>query len=81
MAEEQPRPAAEIHMHRRSACPLENEIRTVDPHNFGRGIVALAHIAHDRDLAGGNVAAAITTQDGTRIERVHVRVTTACERL
>ncbi len=34
----------------------------------------LSHVTHDRDLAGGNVAASITTQDGTRIERVHVRV-------
>ena len=46
---------------------------------LGRGIAALAEVAHDRDLARGNVAVAITTQDGTRIERVHVRVTTACE--
>jgi hypothetical protein len=36
-------------------------------------------MTHDRELIRGDVTPAVTTEDGTRIERVHVRVTTACE--
>jgi hypothetical protein len=80
VAQEQPRPACEIHTHRRSGRALEDEVGSVDAHDLGRRKAALAHVTHHRDLTGGDVAAAITTQDGTRIERLQVRVTTACER-
>jgi hypothetical protein len=39
----------------------------------------LAHVAHHGDLSGGDITSAVTTQDGTRIQRVHIRVATARE--
>jgi len=73
--------ARKVHAHRGPGGALEDEIRAVDAHDFGCGIAVLAQVTHDGDLTGGDVTPAVTTQDGTRIERVHVRVTTACERL
>ena len=81
VADEHPRPAREVDAHRGSGRALEDEIRAVDANDLWRGIAALAYVTHDIDFAGGDVTATVATQDGTRIERVHVRVTAACEKL
>jgi hypothetical protein len=81
VAEEQPRSAREIHAHRGSGRALEDEIRAVDANYLWCGIAPLAHVPHHVELARRDVTPAVTTQDGTRIERVHVRITTACEKL
>ena len=81
VAEEHPWPAREIHAHRGSGRALKDEVRAVDANDLWCGIAPLAHVPHHCELARRNVAAAVTTQDGTRIERVHVRVTAACEEL
>ena len=76
-----PRPLPEVCTHRRSARALEHEVRAIDAHDLGRGVAVLAHVAHDRKLIRRDTSLAVTTQDGMRIERIHVRVATACERL
>ena len=81
VVDERPRLSREVDAHRGPGRALEHEIRAVDAHDLGRGIAALAYVAHDSDLAGGNVSAAVATQDGSRIERVHVRVAAARYRL
>lgn len=58
---------------------LEDEVGAVDSYDFGCHVAALAHVTHDRDLAVGDVTPAITTEDGTRIERVHVRLAPSCQ--
>jgi hypothetical protein len=78
---ESPRPTREVDAHRWAGRALEDQICAIDAHDLGRGIAAFANVTHDGDLAGRHVVPAETTQDGTRIERVHVRVTAACERL
>lgn len=79
MTDDRPRPTRDVDAHGRPGRALEDEITAVDAYDLGRGIAAFAHVAHEGHLALGNVAAAIATEDGTRIERVHVRVATACE--
>jgi len=74
---EPPGPIAGSH----TSAGMRNEIGATDAHDVRRRISVLAHVPHEGDLAGRHVALAVTTQDGTRIERVHIRVTTACERL
>jgi len=76
-----PWPPREVDAHRWPARAFEHEIRAIDIHDLGRGVAVLAHVAHDGKLIRRDIASAVTTQDGTRIERVHVRVATACERL
>jgi hypothetical protein len=76
-----PRPPREVDAHRWTACALEDEIRAVDAHDLGCGVAVFANVAHDGKLIRRDIASAVTTQDGTRIERVDVRVATACERL
>jgi hypothetical protein len=74
-----PRPAGEVDAHRWPGGAFEDELRAVDAHDLGCGVAVLAHMTHDRDLTRGDVTPTVTTQDGTRIERVHVRVATSCE--
>ena len=74
-----PPPLREVDAHRRPARALENEIRAIDAHDLGCGVAVLANVAHDGELIRRDIALAVTTQDGTRIERVHVRVASACE--
>ena len=76
-----PRPLPEVCTHRRSARALEHEVRAIDAHDLGRGVAVLTHVAHHRELIRRDIAPAVTTKDGMRIERIHVRVATACERL
>jgi len=78
---DRPRPPRDVDAHRGSGGALEDEVGAFNAHDLGCGISVLAHITHHRKLVHGDIAPAITTQDGTRIERVHVRVATACERL
>lgn len=80
VSDQSSRPPCDVDAHRWPAGALEDEIRAVDTNDLWCGVTALAHIAHDRRLTCRNVALALTTQDGTRIERVHVRVTTGRER-
>ena len=79
VSKKSPRPTREVDAHRRPGRALEDEIRAIDAHDLGCGVAVLAHMTHDRELIRGDVTPAVTTEDGTRIERVHVRVTTACE--
>jgi len=81
VSKKRPRSPREVYAHRWTARALEHKVRAVDAHDLGRGITVLAHVAHDRELIRRNVASAVTTQDGMRIERIHVRVATARERL
>lgn len=76
VTDEGPAAAREVGPHRRSRRALEDEIGAVNADDVRCGIAALADVAHDGDFAGGHVVLAVTTQDGTRIERLHVRVTT-----
>jgi len=81
VSKKSPRPPGEVHAHRWTARALEHEVSTIDAHDLRCGVSVLAHVAHDRKLIRRDIASAVATQDGMRIERIHVRVTTACERL
>ena len=81
MSKKGPRPPREVDAHRWTTRALEHEVRAFDADDLGCGITALAHVAHDRELICRDIASAVTTQDGMRIERIHVRVATARERL
>ena len=81
VTQEHPGSAREVDTHRRPGRALEDEIGARGAQHLGRGVAVLADVPHDRDLTSGDVAPAVTTQDGTRIERVHIRVTTARERV
>ena len=76
-----PRPPREVNAHRWPTRALEHEVRAIDAHDLGCGVAVLAHVAHDGKLIRRDTSSAVTTQDGMRIERIHVRVATACERL
>ena len=79
MSKKSPWPPREVDAHRWTARALEHEVRAIDLHDLGCGITVLAHVAHDRELIRRDTPPAVTTQDGMRIERIHVRVATACE--
>jgi hypothetical protein len=75
------RSQSEIGAHGRARRALQDQIGAVHAHDLRRGVATLAHVTHHDHFGVGDIAAAVPTQDGTRIERVHVRVATACERL
>ena len=81
VSKKRPRPPRQVYAHRRSAGALEHEVRAIGAHDLGRGVAVLTHVAHHRELIRRDIAPAVTTKDGMRIERIHVRVATACERL
>ena len=81
VSKKSPRPPREVHAHRWTARALEHEVSAIDTHDPGCGVSVLPHVAHDRKLIRRDIASAVTTQDGMRIERIHVRVATARERL
>ena len=81
VSKQSPRTPREVYAHRWSTRSFEHEVRTIDAHDLRRGVAVLAHVPHDRKLIRRDVTPPVTTEDGTRIERVHVRVATACERL
>jgi hypothetical protein len=75
-----PRAPREVDAHRWTTRALEHEVCAISAHDLGRRVAVLAHVAHDRKLIRWDTPSAVTTQDGMSVERIHVRVATACER-
>jgi hypothetical protein len=74
-----PGTAAQVREHRRPVDALERQVGAAHVDDARRGIPALAHVSHDRDLELGHRTAAVTAEDAGVVDREDVGVLPARE--